>query len=130
MLSPLLGETSDITRPSDSSSSPLHQLMMSRSRAFRITAIPISIDREEIRSFLESLHHLPNGQLNGSNIHALTLVPDTRTQVATVVFNQEPLVFVEIDTRRPATLELESNGVKSQLSGNDSALQFWRRCLR
>ena len=86
-------------------------------RALRITSIPASIDRSELRRCLEALDRASDKEhSNSSNILALTLVPDQWTQVATVVFHQVPRVFEGCTPRGAVDVELEAGRADCRLT--------------
>lgn len=111
-------------------------------RALRISSIPLFINQSEFREYLEKLD-CPSDEYSGphtnrSNIRALSLVPDGRTQVATVVFHLEPEIFVgcmpgtavdiEFQTGEavyPVTVDCDFLGMTTLYSSGDDASVEW-----
>jgi hypothetical protein len=81
-----------------------------------MTSIPNFIDRNELRRYLESLDRTSDEEhSNRSNVLTLTLVPDGRVQVATVVFHQEPRVFAGCTPCTTVDIEFKAGGAVYQL---------------
>jgi len=73
-------------------SSTSSQTPHSKPRTFRLSLVPIDVQKDQLR---ESLEALPTSTQNsGRNVKVLSLVPKSRIwQVGTVTFVNEPLSF-------------------------------------
>jgi hypothetical protein len=87
-------------------------------RALRITGIPTSITKDQLRECLEALNNVSGQQEpNVRSIRSLTLVPDGRTQVSTVAFYREPQIFSKVSPRHPVDdVELNFGGVQYEVT--------------
>ena len=80
-------------------------------RALRISSIPHCVPRHELVRYLGQLPCVSTGRdFDKFNIESLTLVSDGRTQVATVIFGDEPLCLVACKPGNPVDLKLPING--------------------
>lgn len=90
-------------------------------RAFRISSIPIVVDINTFRDYLETLaHDGSSGRYENavtvSNIRSLTLVPHGRGKIATVVFHVVPRQLEESSPGAPVEIEFDHNGTRCRLT--------------
>jgi len=90
---------------------PTGASQLNGTRSLRISSIPTSIGINDFRYYLENWR-----DVSGIHVLALSLVPDGRSQVATVCFRCEPEDLSSCTAGRPASIAFNHGEITCQLT--------------